>query len=163
MVLANRYQKISIWYHTIPYIATILYICQVGMLTHNILSCIPHDRDTSRQNFFAINIHQCCKKIHDHNNYDTLKIRTKTTVTPSVFCQQPSRWPHHVAAIAAHSPIPHIVVTTTRIKSCSLRSSRKVAYLQHQSPTFLSNTQTTTSWQRAISDSSRHLPHHMPS
>ena len=67
--------------------------------------------------------------------YDTLKIRTKTTVTPSVFCQQPSRWPHHVAAIAAHSPIPHIVVTTTRIKSCSLRSSRKVAYLKHQSPT----------------------------
>ena len=82
--------------------------------------------------FLAINFHRPLSKKINHDHTDTLKKRTKTTVTPSVFGQQPSWWHRHVAAIAAHSAIPHIVVTTPPFESCSLPSAKKIVYFQRQ-------------------------------
>ena len=94
--------------------------------------CIPQDWDTSCQNFWPSTSTGPCQKKINHDHTDTLKKRTKTTVTPSVFGQQPSWWHRHVAAIAAHSAIPHIVVTTPPFESCSLPSAKKIVYFQRQ-------------------------------
>jgi hypothetical protein len=84
----------------------------------------------SCQNYWpSMSQHNGAKKIPKPWDSDTVKKRTKTAITWSVFDRQHSWWCRHVAAITTHSAMLSIVVFMQDFNSSCLRSAVKVAGL----------------------------------